>query len=79
MTETFQKRLTDKQLAQVEAEMIVDGMTVRFLRNGRALNIETGESSPGYVEPRKQKFYYNFSRETAQKIAKWLGARAVFS
>ena len=37
--------LTKEQIAEVKGELISKGVPVRFLRGGRALQIETGQES----------------------------------
>jgi hypothetical protein len=73
--------LTDEQIAEVKAEQVPaeQAVPVRFLAGGQALNIVTGETTPRGTNVIYQTVYWNFTRETAKKIARWLSVRAVFS
>jgi hypothetical protein len=72
-------RLTEEQVSEAQRETVRNGVPVRFMFSGRALNIETGELSPKGASIMHQTVYWGFPRETARKIAEWLGAEAVFS
>ena len=72
-------RLTEEQIAHYQAALVNPGIPVRFLHNGGALNIITGQVQPRGINVIYQRVYWNFSRETASEIAKILGVRAVFS
>ena len=72
-------RLTEEQVSEAQAETVRNGVPVRFMLGGRALNIETGELSPKGAGIMHQTVYWGFPRETARKIAEWLGVEAVFS
>lgn len=75
----MQDKLTEEQINEVRKEMTRDGVPVRFLRDGRAMYIESGEKTSKGCNIIYQPIYWNFTKETAKKIARWLGARAVFS
>jgi len=72
-------RLTEEQVSEAQGEMVKNGVPVRFMFGGRALNIETGELSSKGANIMHQTVYWGFPRETSRKIAEWLGAKAVFS
>jgi hypothetical protein len=72
-------KLTEEQVSEARAEMVGDGVPVRFMLGGRALNIETGGFSPEGAGIMHQTVYWGFPREVAREIAGWLGAEAVFS
>jgi hypothetical protein len=71
--------LTPEQIEEVKREMIPNGVPVRFLINGCATNIVTGEQSPKGTNVIHHVVYWAFTRETAKKIADWIGAKPVFS
>jgi len=71
-------KLTSDQIAEVKGEMVKSGVPVRFMKGGGSLNIETGKTTPKGTNVMHQIVYWNFSKETAKKIADWLGARASF-
>ena len=70
--------MTPEQIAEVKAEMVANGLPVRFLVNGRALNLSTGELQQKGINVIHQMCYWNFTRETSKKIAKWLNATPIF-
>jgi hypothetical protein len=72
-------KLTDEQLAEVHRDFTGDCTPVRFLYEGRALRIESGDLSPKGINVIHQPVYWWFSKETSSKIAEWLGVKAVFS
>jgi hypothetical protein len=72
-------KLTSDQLEEVKGEMVKNGAPVRFLSGGNSLNIETGQTTGRGTNVMHQIVYWNFTRETAKKIAGWLGVKAVFS
>ena len=75
-------KLTPEQIEEVKAEVVPckDATPVRFLVNGQAFaNICIGEMHSKGCNVMHQTVYWNFTKETAKKIAGWLGARAVFS
>jgi hypothetical protein len=71
-------KLTSDQIAEIKGEMIKSGVPVRFMKGGGSLNIETGQTTPRGANVMHQIVYWNFTKETAKKIADWLGARASF-
>ncbi len=73
------KPLTDGQIAEIMAEMVCCGVPVRFLFGGQSMNIQTGTLAPKGISVVHQQTYWNFGRSTARKVAKWTGARAVWS
>jgi carbohydrate-binding DOMON domain-containing protein len=71
-------KLTKEQVREVKAEMVRQGVPVRFMYNGQCLIITTGELMEKYINVIHQQFYWNFTKETSKKIAKWLGVKAIF-
>ena len=71
--------LTREQIDEVKAELVSKGVPVRFLRGGRAIQIETGQEASQGSNVMYHPVYWNFTKETAKKIGDWLGARAVFA
>jgi len=74
----YEKELTEKQWQEVRREMISNGVPVRFSYKLQNLNINTGELLPIKTKPAEQKVYWNFSKETAEKIAGWLDIKCEF-
>ena len=72
-------KLTTEQTDEIRGELIKEGVPVRFLHNGRNLSIVSGALQPKGINVMYQVVYWHFTRETANKIARWLGCRAVFS
>jgi|APSaa5957512622_1039677.scaffolds.fasta_scaffold00991_4 hypothetical protein len=72
-------KLDKDQLAEVKGEMISNGVPVRFMSGGASLDIVTGETVKKGVNVMHQIVYWNFSKATANKIAKWLGVKTAFS
>ena len=73
------KKLTYEQLEEVSKEMVQNGVPVRFLHEGRCLVITTGELMTKGINVIYQEVYWNFTKETSKKIAKWLEVKAIFS
>jgi hypothetical protein len=71
-------KLTDEQVDKYVAQMVKNGVPVRFLYNGQALSIQSGELAPKGSNVMYHPVYWNFTRETAKEIAEDLGVRAVF-
>jgi hypothetical protein len=71
--------LTREQIDEVKGELVSKGVPVRFLRGGRALQIETGQEASKGSNVMYHPVYWNFSKETSKKIGDWLGARVVFA
>jgi hypothetical protein len=71
--------LTEEQIVRYKSALVKGGVPVRFLHNGGALNIISGHVQPRGINVIHQCVYWNFTRETAQEIAKLLDVRAVFS
>lgn len=70
--------LTQEQKDELQEEMVKNGEPVRFLKDGCNLNLSTGQTMRKGVNVVHQIVYWNFTRETAKKIADWLGVKAVF-
>ena len=79
LNEAKGKKLTKKQEAEVIREMVKVGVPVRFMIGGQVLNILTGELQPKGGNVMHNWVFWNFTKETSKKIAKWLGAKPVFS
>ena len=75
---TAASKLTSEQIKEVQGEMVPKGVPVRFMSGGSSLNIVTGEKTTKGANVMHQIVYWNFSKETSKKIAKWLGVRASF-
>lgn len=81
-------KLTSEQIEEIKKEMVkwrycpeptsADPCPVRFLIGGQCLNIETGNLQQKGINVIYQQVYWNFTKETSKKIAKWLGAKPVF-
>lgn len=71
--------LTPEQIAEIRAEMVPQGIPVRFQQAGRTLDISTGHLQPKGINVIHQIHYWKFTKETSLKIAQWLGAKAVFA
>jgi len=72
-------KLSKEQIEEVRGEMGKGGVPVRFMSGGQSMDIITGEKTGKGANVMHQLVYWNFSKETAKKIAKWLGVRADFS
>lgn len=74
-------KLTADQLKEIEGELLSNntGVPVRFMKGGRNLDIVTGNFQKKGVNVVHQLVYWNMTKETAKKIAGWLGVKAVFS
>ena len=72
-------KLTKSQIDEIRVEQVKNGVPVRFMHNGCSLIITTGETTSKGCNVMHQQVYWNFSKETSKKIAKWLGVRTVFS
>jgi hypothetical protein len=71
--------MTPEQIAEVKQEMVKDGTPVRFQIDGRTVaNLTTLDLHTKGINVIHQTVYWNFTKETAQKIAGWIGAKAVF-
>jgi hypothetical protein len=75
---TYEQNLTPEQIAEIKQEMVAKGEPVRFLHEGQNLNISSGRLLPKGTLVMHQIVYWNFSTETAKKIARYLGVKAVF-
>lgn len=72
-------KLTKEQIGEIKDEITPCGRPVRFMFQGRSLNIVTGELCKKGINIMYQIVYWNFEEETSKKIASWLGVKAVFS
>ena len=72
-------KLTPDQSKEVQGELVKKGVPVRFLIGGQAIDIVSGKAASKGSNIMYHPVYWNFTKETAKKIAKWLGAKAVFS
>lgn len=70
--------LTPEQEAEVKSEMVLSGLPVRFMIDGQSVHLTTGERDKKGINVIYQHFYWNFTKDTAKKIAGWIGAKAVF-
>jgi hypothetical protein len=72
--------LTPDQMKKVQGEMKPwrDATPVRFLKDGRAVKLETGEMASKGSNVLYHPVYWNFDRQTARKIAVWTDTNAVF-
>lgn len=74
-------KLTPEQAAEVRDEMAPGGVPVRFVFHGQCLDIQTGALQSKGINGIYQRHYWHFSRETSNKVVKFLGGavRAEFS
>jgi hypothetical protein len=72
-------KLTDEQVKHFKSLMIPNGQPVRFMYEGCALNIISGQMQKKSINIIYQRCYWNFSHDTSLEIAKVLGVKAVFS
>lgn len=79
LKEEVSPRLNQEQIDELRTELVNDGVPVRFLYNGQALDIISGELSPKGSNVMHHPVYWKFTMDTAKKIAGWLGVKAVFS
>ncbi len=70
--------LTELQIQEVQQELVKQGTPVRFLINGQATNIITGTKSPKGSNVIYHQVYWNFTKETSNKIATWINAKPIF-
>jgi hypothetical protein len=71
--------LTPIQIAAVGKEIVKTGVPVRFMVGGRAVNnLQTLELDAKGINVMYQTHYWCFTRSTAKKIARWIGATPVF-
>ena len=72
--------LTEVQLEKIARAMVPakEATPVRFLKNGQAVNLETGEMAAKGTNVMYHVVYWNFTRALARKIAVWTDTRAVF-
>ena len=77
MTATF----TPEQAAAIRSAMVPakETLPVRFLKEGRAMELETGTLSSKGSNVMYHPVYWNFTPKTAAQIAKWTGTKALFS
>lgn len=74
-------KLTKEQVQEVIADTKIDNekVPVRFLDNGQNVNISSGERLPKNTNVIYHHVYWNFSKDTANKISKYLNVKPVFS
>ncbi|MCU0586523.1 MAG: hypothetical protein MUF52_00045 [Syntrophobacteraceae bacterium] len=60
------------QINELRRELVVDGIPVCFLVDGKSVLLTTGQKLD------EGRVYSNFTRETACKIADWIGATPLF-
>lgn len=73
-------KLNQDQINEIKSELTNEGnVPVRFMYRGQSLQITTGELCPKGINIMNQIVYWNFTKETAKKIANWLDCKAVFS
>lgn len=77
--ENIGTKLTTEQKAEVKKEMVMQGVPVRFMHEGSCVIINTGHKMKKGINVMHQQVYWNFSKKTSLKIAKWLRVKAVFS
>jgi hypothetical protein len=72
--------LTEEQMIEVRTEMVPskDTAPVRFMEDGCACNVVTGEKCSRGCNVIYQMVYWNFARGTAKKIASWTGTKPIF-
>lgn len=69
--------LTTEQMETIAT--VKAGDPVRFMHDGRSVDIVTGEyASERHANVMYQRFYWHLSRDTARLIAKLTGTRAAF-
>ena len=71
-------KLTQKQIHKFSLRLTNDGWPVRFLHNGCALNIITGDLCISGSNIFYHPVYWRFDKDTAREIADFLGVKAVF-
>jgi len=71
-------KLTQDQITELKKELVDDGVPVRFLLDGCALDITSGIKSTKRSNVMYHPTYWYFTKETAKKIADWLGAKPVW-
>jgi hypothetical protein len=71
--------LNQEQIQEIQKEMVKDGVPVRFMYGGESRNILSGQGSGKHINIIHQRVYWNFTKETARKIADWTGTRPEFS
>ena len=72
-------KLTQEQMDELRGEMVANGVPTRFLHNGCNLNVCTGETMSKGTAVIHQVAYWCFKEETVDKIAEWLGCKAIYS
>lgn len=71
--------LNEDELAHFRNMQVQNGAPVRFLHHGGAVDIVSGQKQAQGLPDHFQIHYWNFSRETAQQIAKATGTIPVFA
>lgn len=72
------RKISQEEIEEIRKELVDSGIPVRFLHNGSAVNIISGEIMPKNTNVMYHPVYWNFSKETSVKIAKWLGLKPCF-
>ena len=69
--------LSPEDLDYFRGMQVQQGVPVRFLHAGCAVDVVTGQKQPQGIPAHHQIHYWNFDRETAQQIAKVTGTTPV--
>lgn len=80
-------KLTEDQITEIKNEIIdlknkpIDKIfPVRFMYNGQCISsLKELTLQPKGINVIYQTHYWNFTKQTALKIANWIGCKAVFS
>jgi hypothetical protein len=71
--------MTPEQVQEVKNEMVPQGIPVRFQIDGATVaNLTTGQMHRKGINVIHQTVYWSFTKETAKKIAGWIGAKPIF-
>jgi len=71
--------LTKEQLDEIRPKMIKNGVPVRFMYQGQACNITTGEMQKKHINVIYQLHYWHFDKDTSKTIAKLTNTIPIFS
>ena len=72
-------KLTEEQIKECREESITDGTPVRYLVGGRNLDVVSGELQARGTNVIYHEVYWNMSKETAVKVAKWTNSKPIWS
>ena len=74
-------KLTPEQVAEVKAELVPwrDTRPCRFLMDGQAMDLITGELASKGSNVMYHPVYWNLTADTAKKVTDWTGTKVVFS